>query len=212
MCFDVIILFFEFFVQFVGLGVVGCVQEKGLFSLYGWNFCDYVEGNYCWVDDCLFGGGLGMVMLIELLQVCLQVICEVDLILVWVIYFSLQGVLLIQVKVWELVVLLCVVLFCGCYEGIDECFLEVNVDEEIFFGDYVLFGGELGVVVIIDVVVCLQDGVLNDVELVVQDSFEGDFGLFDCLYYSQLVQYLLGDVLEVLCLGNYVVIVVWCCQ
>lgn len=71
------------------LGVVGCVVECGLFDLYGWNLCDYVEGNYCWVDDCLFGGGFGMVMLIELLCVCLVVVKVVDLVLVLVIYLSL---------------------------------------------------------------------------------------------------------------------------
>lgn len=211
-CIDVIMLFFEFMVQLVVLGVVGCVVECGLFDLYGWNLCDYVEGNYCWVDDCLFGGGFGMVMLIELLCVCLVVVKVVDLVLVLVIYLSLQGQLLIQVKVWELVVLLCMILLCGCYEGVDECFLVVEVIEEILIGDYVLFGGELGVVVIVDVVIWLQEGVFGDVELVVQDSFEGLQGLLDCLYYSYLVQYEWGMVFDVLCLGNYVVIVCWCCQ
>lgn len=131
MRFDVITLFPEFLAQSAGLGVVGRAQEKGLFSLHGWNPRDYAEGNYRRVDDRPFGGGPGMVMLIEPLQACLQAIRDADPTPARVIYLSPQGAPLTQAKVRELAALPRMVLLCGRYEGIDERFLEANVDEEI---------------------------------------------------------------------------------
>ena len=192
MRFDVITLFPEFLAQSAGLGVVGRAQEKGLFSLHGWNPRDYAEGNYRRVDDRPFGGGPGMVMLIEPLQACLQAIREADPTPAPVIYLSPQGAPLTQAKVRELAALPRMVLLCGRYEGIDERFLEANVDQEISLGDYVLSGGELGAAVIIDAVARLQDGALNDAESAAQDSFEGDLGLLDCPHYSQPAQHPLG--------------------
>ena len=96
MRFDVITLFPEFLAQSAGLGVVGRAQEKGLFSLHGWNPRDYAEGNYRRVDDRPFGGGPGMVMLIEPLQACLQAIREADPTPARVIYLSPQGAPLTQ--------------------------------------------------------------------------------------------------------------------
>ena len=126
-----------------------------------------------------------MVMLIEPLQACLQAIREADPTPARVIYLSPQGAPLTQAKVRELAALPRVVLLCGRYEGIDERFLEANVDEEISLGDYVLSGGELGAAVIIDAVARLQDGALNDAESAAQDSFEGDLGLLDCPHYTR---------------------------
>ncbi len=209
MRFDVITLFPEFLAQSAGLGVVGRAQEKGLFSLHGWNPRDYAEGNYRRVDDRPFGGGPGMVMLIEPLQACLQAIREADPAPARVIYLSPQGAPLTQAKVRELAALPRMVLLCGRYEGIDERFLEANVDEEISLGDYVLSGGELGAAVIIDAVARLQDGALNDAESAAQDSFEGDLGLLDCPHYSQPAQHPLGDVPEVLRSGNHAAIAAW---
>lgn len=209
MRFDVITLFPEFLAQSAGLGVVGRAQEKGLFSLHGWNPRDYAEGNYRRVDDRPFGGGPGMVMLIEPLQACLQAIREADPTPAAVIYLSPQGAPLTQAKVRELAALPRMVLLCGRYEGIDERFLEANVDQEISLGDYVLSGGELGAAVIIDAVARLQDGALNDAESAAQDSFEGDLGLLDCPHYSQPAQHPLGDVPEVLRSGNHAAIAAW---
>lgn len=119
MRFDVITLFPEFLAQSAGLGVVGRAQEKGLFSLHGWNPRDYAEGNYRRVDDRPFGGGPGMVMLIEPLQACLQAIRDVDPTPARVIHLSPQGAPLTQAKVRELAALPRMVLLCGRYEGID---------------------------------------------------------------------------------------------
>jgi tRNA (guanine-N1)-methyltransferase len=205
---DVITLFPDFLAQSAALGVVGRAQERGLMSLHGWNPRDYAEGNYRRVDDRPFGGGPGMVMLIEPLQACLEAVRAADPQPAPVIYLSPQGKPLTQARVRELAALPRMILLCGRYEGVDERFLASAVDEEISIGDYVLSGGELGAAVIVDAVTRLQDGALNDAESAVQDSFEGD-GLLDCPHYSQPASHPLGDVPDVLRSGNHAAIARW---
>ena len=209
MRFDVITLFPEFIAQSAGLGVVGRAQEKWLFSLHGWNPREYAEGNYRRVDDRPFGGGPGMVMLIEPLQACLEAARQADPTPAPVIYLSPQGRPLTQVRVRELAALPRLILLCGRYEGIDERFLASEVDEEISLGDYVLSGGELGAAVIIDAVARLQEGALNDADSAAQDSFEGELGLLDCPHFSQPAQHPFGDVPDVLRSGNHAAIAAW---
>ncbi|WP_303749278.1 tRNA (guanosine(37)-N1)-methyltransferase TrmD [Stenotrophomonas pigmentata] len=205
---DVISLFPEFLAQSAALGVVGRAQERGLLELHGWNPRDYAEGNYRRVDDRPFGGGPGMVMLIEPLRAALAAAREADPTPAPVIYLSPQGRLLDQAKVRELAALPRMILLCGRYEGVDERFLASEVDEEVSIGDYVLSGGELGAAVIIDAVTRLQEGALNDAESAVQDSFEGD-GLLDCPHYSHPASHALGDVPDVLRSGNHAAIAAW---
>ncbi|WP_296252262.1 tRNA (guanosine(37)-N1)-methyltransferase TrmD [uncultured Stenotrophomonas sp.] len=205
---DVISLFPEFLAQSAALGVVGRAQERGLLELHGWNPRDYAEGNYRRVDDRPFGGGPGMVMLIEPLRAALAAARAADPTPAPLIYLSPQGRPLDQAKVRELAALPRMILLCGRYEGVDERFLAGEVDEEISIGDYVLSGGELGAAVIIDAVTRLQDGALNDAESAVQDSFEGD-GLLDCPHYSHPAGHTLGDVPDVLRSGNHAAIAAW---
>ncbi len=205
---DVISLFPEFLAQSAALGVVGRAQERGLLELHGWNPRDYAEGNYRRVDDRPFGGGPGMVMLIEPLRAALAAARAADPTPAPLIYLSPQGRPLDQVKVRELAALPRMILLCGRYEGVDERFLAGEVDEEISIGDYVLSGGELGAAVIIDAVTRLQDGALNDAESAVQDSFEGD-GLLDCPHYSHPASHALGEVPDVLRSGNHAAIAAW---
>jgi len=205
---DVISLFPEFLAQSAGLGVVGRAQERGLLELHGWNPRDFAEGNYRRVDDRPFGGGPGMVMLIEPLRAALAAARAADPTPAPLIYLSPQGRPLTQAKVRELAALPRMMLLCGRYEGVDERFLASEVDEEISLGDYVLSGGELGAAVIIDAVTRLQEGALNDAESAVQDSFEGD-GLLDCPHYSQPSSHVLGDVPDVLRSGNHAAIARW---
>lgn len=209
MRFDVITLFPEFLAQSAGLGVVGRAQEKGLFSLHGWNPRDYAEGNYRRVDDRPFGGGPGMVMLIEPLRACLAAAKAADPAPAPVIYLSPQGTPLTQAKVRELAALPRMILLCGRYEGIDERFLEAEVTEEISLGDYVLSGGELGAAVIVDAVTRLQEGALGDADSAAQDSFEGPQGLLDCPHYSHPAQHEWGTVPDVLRSGNHAAIAAW---
>jgi tRNA (guanine37-N1)-methyltransferase len=205
---DVMTLFPEFIAQAAAVGVVGRAQERGLLSLHGWNPRDYATGGYRRVDDRPFGGGPGMVMLIEPLQACLAAVRAADPAPAPVIYMSPQGAPLTQKKARELAALPRMILLCGRYEGVDERFLEAEVDEELSIGDYVLSGGELAAAVVIDAVGRLQEGALNDADSAVQDSFEGD-GLLDCPHYTQPSSHLLGDVPAVLRSGDHAAIARW---
>ena len=205
---DVVSLFPEFIAQCAGFGVVGRSQERALLSLQGWNPRDHAEGGYRRVDDRPFGGGPGMVMMIEPLQACLAAVRAADPLPAPVIYLTPQGVPLTQAKVRQLAALPRMILLCGRYEGVDERLLGAEVNEEISIGDYVLSGGELGAAVIIDAVARLQEGVLNDAESAVQDSFEND-GLLDCPHFTHPASHALGDVPAVLRSGDHAAIARW---
>ncbi|MFD0737834.1 tRNA (guanosine(37)-N1)-methyltransferase TrmD [Lysobacter koreensis] len=204
---DVISLFPEFVAQCAAFGVVGRAGERGLLSLHGWNPRDYAEGSYRRVDDRPFGGGPGMVMLIDPLRASLAAARAADPAPVKVIYLSPQGAPLTQAKVRELASRERLILLCGRYEGIDERLVQAEVDEELSIGDYVLSGGELAAAVVIDAVARLRDGVLNDAESAVQDSFED--GLLDCPHYTRPVEHELGTVPPVLMSGNHADIARW---
>ena len=204
---DVVSLFPEFVGQVAGHGVVGRAQERGLLSLHGWNPRDYAEGNYRRVDDRTFGGGPGMVMMIDPLRACIAAARAADPTPAKVIYLSPQGTRLTQGRVRELAAEPRFILLCGRYEGVDERLLAAEVDEEISIGDYVLSGGELAAAVVVDAVARLQDGALNDAGSAAQDSFED--GLLDCPHYTRPVEHELGDVPEVLLSGNHAGIARW---
>ena len=205
---DVMTLCPDFIAQAAAVGVVGRAQERGLLSLHGWNPRDYATGGYRRVDDRPFGGGPGMVMLLEPLRDCLEAVRAADPVPAPVIYMSPQGAPLTQKKARELAALPRMILLCGRYEGVDERFLEAEVDEELSIGDYVLSGGELAAAVVIDAVGRLQEGALNDAESAIQDSFEGD-GLLDCPHYTQPSSHPLGDVPAVLRSGDHAAIARW---
>ncbi|WP_226470423.1 tRNA (guanosine(37)-N1)-methyltransferase TrmD [Luteimonas panaciterrae] len=204
---DIVSLFPEFVAQLASHGVVGRAQERSLLVLHGWNPRDYAEGNYRRVDDRPFGGGPGMVMMIDPLRAALQAARAADPRPVKTIYLSPQGTPLTQAKVHELAGRERLLLLCGRYEGVDERLIAAEVDEEISIGDYVLSGGELAAAVIVDAVARLQDGALSDAESAAQDSFED--GLLDCPHYTRPVEHALGDVPEVLLSGNHAEIARW---
>ena len=204
---DIVSLFPEFVAQCAGFGVVGRAQERGLLALHGWNPRDHAEGNYRRVDDRTFGGGPGMVMMIDPLLATLDAMQADDNALAHVIYLSPQGRPLTQARVRELAALPRLALLCGRYEGVDERLIEARVDEEISIGDYVLSGGELAAAAVVDAVARLQDGALNDAESAAQDSFED--GLLDCPHYTKPVSHALGEVPEVLLSGHHAEIARW---
>jgi tRNA (guanine37-N1)-methyltransferase len=209
---DVVSLFPEFVAQVAGHGVVGRAQERGLLSIHGWNPRDYATGNYRRVDERPFGGGPGMVMLIDPLRDCIQAARVADPTPATVIYLSPQGARLTQAKVRELAGRERVILLCGRYEGIDERLVAAEVDEELSIGDYVLSGGELAAAVVIDAVARLQEGALNDSESAAQDSFEPDPSgslLLDCPHFTRPVEHELGAVPPVLMSGNHAEIARW---
>ncbi|MEO6171066.1 MAG: tRNA (guanosine(37)-N1)-methyltransferase TrmD [Lysobacter sp.] len=204
---DVISLFPEFIAQCAAFGVTGRAVERGLLALQGWNPRDHAEGSYRRVDDRPFGGGPGMVMLIDPLRAALQAARAADPRPVRTVYLSPQGAPMTQAKVRELAGCERLLLLCGRYEGIDERLVAAEVDEELSIGDYVLSGGELAAAVVIDAVARLQDGALNDAESAVQDSFED--GLLDCPHFTRPVDHALGAVPAVLMSGNHAEIARW---
>lgn len=204
---DIVSLFPEFVEQCAAFGVTGRARERGLLSLHGWNPRDHAEGNYRKVDDRTFGGGPGMVMLVEPLRRCLAAMRAADPPRPHLVYLSPQGRRLDQARVRELAAMPRLALLCGRYEGVDERLLQAEVDEEISIGDYVLSGGELGAAVIVDAVARLQEGALNDAASAAEDSFED--GLLDCPHYSHPVEHEYGTVPEVLRSGNHAAIARW---
>jgi len=207
---DVVTLFPEFIEQATAFGVVGRARERGLLQMQTWNPRDHASGGYRRVDDRPFGGGPGMVMMIDPLRACLASVRaalpqgSAD---APVIYLSPQGQRLDQAKVRALAALPRLVLLCGRYEGIDERLVAAEVDEELSIGDYVLSGGEPAAAVVIDAVARLQPGVLNDAESAVQDSFEA--GLLDCPHYTHPASHALGEVPAVLRSGDHAAIARW---
>lgn len=179
---DVLTLFPEFIDQASAPGVVGRARERELLQLHCWNPRDYATDSYRRVDERPFGGGPGMVMLIEPLRACI-VAARAAAEHAPLIYLSPQGERLTQRTVRELAALPRMLLLCGRYEGVDERLLAREVDREISIGDYVLSGGELAAAVLIDAVGRLQAGALNHAQSANQDSFED--GLLDCPHYTR---------------------------
>jgi len=209
---DVVSLFPEFVGQISAHGVVRRAQERDLVSIHGWNPRDYASGNYRRVDERPFGGGPGMVMLVDPLRDCLHAARAADPAPAKVVYLSPQGERFTQARARELAARERLILLCGRYEGIDERLIVAEVDEELSIGDYVLSGGELAAAVVIDAVARLQPGALNDSESAVQDSFEtaGDgLLLLDCPHYTRPVAHELGAVPPVLMSGNHAEIARW---
>ena len=209
---DLISLFPEFVAQIAGHGVVGRAVERGLLSIHGWNPRDHAEGSYRRVDDRPFGGGPGMVMLIDPLRAAIAAARAAAPASARVTYLSPQGQRLTQGKVRELAGRERLILLCGRYEGIDERLVAAEIDEELSIGDYVLSGGEPAAAVVIDAVARLQEGALNDAGSAEQDSFGEDpegLQLLDCPHYTRPVEHPLGAVPEVLLSGNHAEIARW---
>ena len=207
MRFDVVTLFPDFVRQCAAVGVVGRAQQRQLLQVETWNPRDFATDNYRTVDGRTYGGGPGMVMLIEPLRAALKAVREAAPEPVHVIYLSPQGARLTQGRVEALAKKPRIALLCGRYEGVDERLLAHEVDEELSIGDYVLSGGELGAAVVIDAVGRLQDGALNDAQSAEQDSFSN--GLLDCPHYAKPVQDAYGDVPGVLLSGDHAAIRRW---
>ncbi len=204
---DVLTLFPDFIRQCVQVGVVGRAVERGLFAVEAWNPRDFATDNYRRVDDRPFGGGPGMVMLTEPLTACLNAARAAVPEPARVVYLSPQGAPLSQAKVRELAAMPRLVLVCGRYEGLDERFIEKEVDEELSIGDYVLSGGELAAAVVIDAIGRLQEGALNDAESAAQDSFED--GLLDCPHYTRPEVWREAAVPQALMSGHHAHIQAW---
>jgi tRNA (guanine37-N1)-methyltransferase len=180
---DVVTVFPDFVAQAAKVGVVGRAQERGLLAVHGWNPRDFATDNYRTIDGRPFGGGPGMVMLVDPLRRAIHAAKAAAEGPARVVYLSPQGARLTQRRVEQLATEPRLVLLCGRYEGVDERLLAREVDEELSIGDYVLSGGELAAAVLVDAIGRLREGALGNAESAAQDSFSD--GLLDCPHYSR---------------------------
>lgn len=187
MDFEIISVFPELLTNVLPFGVTGRALVDERYRVRCWNPRDVTTDNYRRVDDRPYGGGPGMVMMAQPLARCLQSIREKRqeeaAEPLRVAYLSPQGVPLTQDKVKAISAGPGLILLCGRYEAVDQRFLDAHVDEEISIGDFVVSGGELPALLLIDAVVRLLPGVLNDAESAVQESFV--HGLLDCPHYTR---------------------------
>jgi len=207
MRFDVITLFPEMFDAITQYGVTRRAVEQGRFELQTWNPRDFTEDNYRTVDDRPYGGGPGMVMLAEPLEKAIAA-AKAKSGGARVIHLSPQGRPLTHAVVKELMARNeGLVLLASRYEGVDERLIRQQVDEEVSIGDYVLSGGELAAMVLIDSLVRQIPGVLGDDASAQQDSFVA--GLLDCPHYTRPEVYNGEAVPEVLMSGHHAEIEKW---
>ena len=186
MRFDVITLFPELFGPFLESGVTRRAYESRQVDVRLWALRDFAEGNYRRVDDRPFGGGPGMVMMAEPLARCLQAIRAERADAAPVVLFSPAGVRLDHPGVQQWSNSAGAVLVCGRYEGIDQRFVDTHVDMQLSLGDFVLSGGEIAAMALLDAVARLQPGVLNDEDSHQMDSFNPALdGLLDCPHYTR---------------------------
>lgn len=206
----IISLFPEMFRALTESGITGRAVKNGLLEVPCWNPRDFTEDAYHRVDDRPYGGGPGMVMQIEPLRRAIaaaKAAAAEKGLLPKVIYLSPQGRVLTQAGVQELRQEEAMILLCGRYEGIDERFIQREVDAEWSVGDYVLSGGELPAMVLIDAVTRLLPGALGSDASAEEDSFSD--GLLDCPHYTRPEVYEGEQVPAVLLSGDHAAIKKW---
>ena len=210
MRFDVVTLFPGLFDALLDFGISGRALDRGLFRFKAWNPRDFATDNYRTVDDRPYGGGPGMVMLAEPLDAAMDAIeaeLQQDNIEAHVIYFTPRGRPLDHAKIVELTKRPQLTLIAGRYEGVDERFLQRRVHEEISLGDFVLSGGEIPALAVMDAVIRQLPGSLNNAESALQESFVD--GLLDAPCYTRPEVYRGEAVPDVLMSGNHKVIERW---
>jgi len=206
MRFDVVTLFPEMLRCLLGDGVIGRALERGLAELHLWNPRDYTHDVHRTVDDRPYGGGPGMVMKVTPLKAAIDA-ARAAAPGARVAYLSPQGRRFDQLAARGLAERAGLILLAGRYEGIDERIIETSVDEEWSIGDYVLSGGELPALVLMDAVIRLLPGVLGDADSARQDSYMD--GLLDCPHFTRPEVIDGRRVPEVLLSGNHAAIRRW---
>ena len=207
MHFHVITLFPEMIEQACSCGVLGRAIEKGVVNLSCWNPRDYTQDRHRTVDDRPYGGGPGMLMKVEPLADAIKAAREKASEDVKVVYLSPQGRTLKQACVTQMSGHQDIILIAGRYEGIDERIIDQYVDEELSIGDYVLSGGEVPALIMIDAVARMLPGVLGDEDSAQQDSFMK--GLLDYPHYTRPEEVNGQKVPAVLLSGDHKAIAHW---
>jgi tRNA (guanine37-N1)-methyltransferase len=199
--FDVITLFPEMFAALTASGITRRALERGLWQIECWNPRQWTQDVHRTVDDRPYGGGPGMVMMASPLEQAINAAKAAAGVEMKVICLSPQGRRIDQRRVEELAASKGAILLCGRYEGIDERLMERCVDEELSLGDFVLSGGELAAMALMDACIRQLPGALNDEASAVEDSFAA--GLLDCPHYTRPEVYEGSVVPEVLLSGNH---------
>jgi tRNA (guanine37-N1)-methyltransferase len=207
MRFDVLALFPEMVVSAASYGITGRAQERGIVTLTTWNPRDYTTDKHRTVDDRPYGGGPGMVMKYQPLHDALSDARQAGSGSAKVVYLSPQGKPITQALLVEACELSQLILVAGRYEGVDERFVKLDCDEEWSIGDYVISGGELAALVVIDAITRLLPGVLGDEDSAQQDSHVD--GLLDYPHFTRPEQVEGVAVPDVLLSGNHADIGRW---
>lgn len=205
MKFSVLTLFPEMFESVLGESIIGRALKKGIIETEYVNIRDFSEGNYRRVDDYPYGAGGGMVMQPMPIYKAYKSVCGDEK--PYVVYLSPQGNVFDQNKARELARMEHVVLLCGHYEGVDERIIEQIVDEEISVGDYVLTGGELPAMIVIDATARMLEGVLDSSETMEIESHYNN--LLEYPQYTRPVEFMGRKVPEVLLSGHHKNIEAW---
>lgn len=211
MRFDVVTLFPEMFDAVLDFGITRRAREEGLFDFAAWNPRDFVSDNHRTVDDRPYGGGPGMVMLADPLEAAIGAASErqkaAGVPSPWVVLMSPQGERLAEPVVRSLSERPGLVVIAGRYEGVDERLVQAQVHQEVSIGDFVVSGGELPAMLLMDCLVRRLPGCLNDAQSAVQDSFSE--GLLDWPHYTRPEAWQGRKVPDVLMSGNHAAIARW---
>jgi tRNA (guanine37-N1)-methyltransferase len=206
---DVLTLFPEMFSGYVGQSLLKRAIDAGIVNVRLHNIRDWAQGKHRQVDDRPFGGGPGMVLrpepVVESVEAVRADACETG----HLVLLTPQGRKLDQRIVEELAEKPRLILLCGRYEGVDQRAIDILQPDEISIGDYILGGGEVAAMVLVDAVVRLVPGVLGDEESNRQDSFSGDPPLLEFAQYTRPREYRGLTVPEVLMSGNHPEIARW---
>ncbi len=204
MRFDILSLFPGYFKGPFDESILKRAQQKELIDIHLVDIREFADNKHHKVDDRPFGGGPGMVLMAPVVSAAIRSVKKQKS---HVIYLSPQGAPLTAQKCRELAQKEHLVLLCGHYEGVDERVIDLEIDEEISIGDYVLTNGCIAAIVLVDAVARFIPGVLGKVEAASQDSFEG--GIFDHPHYTTPVEFEGLVVPEVLRGGNHKEIESW---
>lgn len=207
MRFDIMTVFPEMIDAYVSQSIIGRAIAAGKIEVYSHNIRDYTENKHKRTDDTPYGGGMGMVMTVQPIDSCFEAVCAKTGKRPHLIYMSPQGKTLTQSRAIELSKMDNVAILCGHYEGIDQRIIDSVVDEEISIGDYVLTGGELPALVLVDCVSRMIDGVLTSPECYEDESHFS--GLLEYPQYTRPPEWKGMSVPEILLSGDHKKIAQW---
>lgn len=204
---DILTLFPDMFTAVTGESILGRAQAKGILDIRCHQIREYTTNKQMQVDDYPYGGGMGMVMYAQPIADCFRAVCEETDTRPHLVYMSPQGAVLTQEKAKELSGYDHLCVLCGHYEGVDERVLEALVDEEISIGDYVLTGGEIPAMALVDCVSRMVPGVLSDEVCFTEESHFS--GLLEYPQYTRPAVWEGREVPEILLSGHHANIDKW---